>query len=105
MNLRSVPLVKSLGMKNLRTLLALVVIIVATAASARAQLTITPTFDSSITSLSNAAAVEAGINAAIAQTEASITTFHLDNVSIDFVNDPTTGLGSNTSAIGNITVT
>ncbi len=91
-------------MKYLRTLLVLAAVVMFSAASAHAQLNITPTFDSSITNLSNAAAIEAAINAAIAQTESSITTYHLDNVSISFVYDPTTDLGANSSVVGNISL-
>lgn len=76
----------------------------AAVASTHAQLIITPTFDSSITSLPNAVAVEAAINAAIAQTTSQITTFHLDNVSIDFVYDPTTDLGANISATNDLSL-
>jgi hypothetical protein len=46
--------------------------LLAGAASARAGLVITPTFDSTITSDPNAAIIEAGINAAIARVEADI---------------------------------
>ncbi len=49
-------------------------------------LTITPTFDSSITSLANASAVEAGINAAISAIENDITSNAPINLNIDFKN-------------------
>lgn len=55
-------------------------------------LTITPTFDTSITSLANAASVEASINAAISAIEANVTSPNNINVSIDFENT-NSGLG------------
>ena len=64
----------------------------ATSASA-SNLNITATFDSSITSLSNASAVEAGINAAIANITNDVTTNAPVNVSIDFKNS-NSGLGA-----------
>jgi hypothetical protein len=51
---------------------------------ARASLTITPTFDTTITSLSNAAAVESAINAGIANIEANITSPNTVNASVYF---------------------
>ena len=54
--------------------------------SASAQLTITPTFDRSVTDLTNASAVEAGIDAAITQIENCITTRFADPVTIYFTN-------------------
>ncbi|HEY3897722.1 MAG TPA: NF038122 family metalloprotease, partial [Chthoniobacter sp.] len=75
------------------------------AASSKAQLTITAEFDSSITSLSNAAAVETAIDAAISQTESLITTPYVDNVKIDFQSNIATPLAENISALGNISYT
>jgi hypothetical protein len=54
------------------------------ATPAEAGLVITPTFDTSITSLSNAAAVESSINAAIANIEADITSPNNVNASVYF---------------------
>jgi hypothetical protein len=56
-------------------------------------LTITPTFDSSITGLANASGVEAAINATIAAIEKDITSNAPVNVKIDF-NNSSTGLGN-----------
>jgi len=56
-------------------------------------LTITPTFDSSITSLANASGIESAINSAISAIENDITSNTLINVKIDFQNS-STGLGS-----------
>jgi hypothetical protein len=64
--------------------------------SAASNLNITATFDSSITSLSNASAVEAGINAAIANITNDVTTNAPVNVSIDFQNS-SSGLGASSS--------
>jgi hypothetical protein len=52
--------------------------------TAQGQLTITPTFGSSITSLSNAGAIETSIDAAIANITSSVTTRYPDAVTIDF---------------------
>jgi hypothetical protein len=62
-------------------------------------LTITPSFDASITSLSDAQAVELNINAAIAEVTSDITTATPMNISVDFGNstDPTL-LASNMAA-------
>ena len=54
--------------------------------SASAQLTITPTFDPSVTALTNASAIEAGIDAAITQIESSITTRFADPITLYFTN-------------------
>ena len=54
------------------------------AAPAEAAITITPTFDTSITSLSNAATVESSINAAIGNIEADITSPNNVNASVYF---------------------
>jgi hypothetical protein len=62
-------------------------------AFAQSNLTITPTFDSSITSLSDASTVEATINAAIANLESDVTTVSPVSVGILF-NNVATGLGS-----------
>lgn len=56
-------------------------------------LTITPTFDSSITGLSNAAQIESSINSAISAIETDITSNSKLNIKIDF-KQSTTGLGS-----------
>jgi PEP-CTERM motif len=67
-------------------------------APARADLTIIPTFDSSITSLPGAAAIEGAINSAISAVESAITSPNHLTVTIDFQN-MTSGLGqSNTTA-------
>jgi hypothetical protein len=63
---------------------------------ARAGLTIIPTFDSSITSLPGAAAIEGAINAAITVLEADIS--NPITVKIDFQN-MTSGLGQSTSGV------
>jgi hypothetical protein len=60
--------------------------------AAHAQLTITPTFDSSITSLPDATTIEASINTDISTLESYVTTPNPDNVTIDFKNI-NTGLG------------
>jgi hypothetical protein len=60
--------------------------VIALYGSASAQLTITPTFDPSVTDLTNASAIEAGIYAAITQIENSITTRFSDPVTIYFTN-------------------
>ena len=60
-------------------------------------LTITPTFESSITSLSNASAVESAINATIAAIGNDITSNAAIDVTIDF-NNTTSGLGSSITA-------
>jgi hypothetical protein len=60
--------------------------------AAHAQLTITPTFDSSITSLSDASAIENSIDTDISRIESYITTPNPDTITIDFQNT-TTGLG------------
>ncbi len=61
-------------------------------------LTINGTFDSSITSLSNAALIEAAINSAISEIEADITSPNNITVKIDFTN-MTSGLGESTTSI------
>lgn len=61
--------------------------------SARADLVIDPTFGSSITSLSDAATVEAGIDQAISRLEADIAT--PITVGIDFEDDTKISLGNN----------
>jgi len=63
---------------------------------AASNLEISATFNSSITRLSNAAAIEAGINAAIANITNDVTTNTPVKVSIDFKN-MTTGLGQSVS--------
>jgi hypothetical protein len=88
---------------SMRTVASLALLL-AGAASAKAQLTITPTFDSTITSLSNASQVEAAIEAAISQTESDITTSYVDNVTIDFQTE-SAGLAENISALGNLSYT
>jgi hypothetical protein len=67
-------------------------LMVAACASA---MTIVPTFDSSITSDSNAAIMEADINAAIAAFESNYT--DAVTVNIMFVSDPTVGLGQSST--------
>ena len=71
------------------------------APASASNLTITASFDSSITSLSNAAAVEARINAAIANYENDLTTNAPVNVSINFQNSAT-GLGGSQTAQADI---
>ncbi|MGD0960632.1 MAG: NF038122 family metalloprotease [Methylomonas sp.] len=63
------------------------------APAAASNLTINATFDSSITSLSNASAIESGIDAAITNFENDVTTNAPVSVSIDFKN-VSTGLGA-----------
>jgi hypothetical protein len=72
------------------------------AAPARAGLTINGTFDGSITSLPNAAAIEGAINSAIANIEANVGSTRNLTVSIDFQN-MTSGLGESTSGIYSVT--
>jgi hypothetical protein len=69
---------------------------------ANATLTIDPTFDSSITSLPGAAAVEGAINSAIGAVEGAITSPHNITVSIDFQN-MSSGLGESSTAVGELT--
>src|SRR5580658_4935167 len=59
-------------------------------------LTITPTFDSSITSLPDAADVEGAINAAINAVETNVASPNSINVSIDF-QSMSSGLGESTT--------
>jgi hypothetical protein len=68
---------------------------------AHATLTITPTFDSSITGLPNAAAIEGAINSAIGAVESNITSPHNITVSILFQN-MNTGLGQSESDFFNV---
>lgn len=79
----------------LRRKLAVIVIYAAAlllaATSAKADLTIDPTFDSSITSLSDASTVEASIDAAVSRLEAAIE--NPITVNIDFVDDTGVDLG------------
>jgi hypothetical protein len=70
--------------------------LLATVAPARAQLTITPTFDSTITSDPNAAAIEGAINAAITAVETPFT--NPVNVKIYF-QEGNTGLGSSQTGL------
>jgi hypothetical protein len=63
---------------------------------AHATLTIIPTFDSSITSLPGAAAIEGAINNAISAVTTNITSPNNITVSIDFQN-MSTGLGESTT--------
>jgi hypothetical protein len=73
--------------------MGLAVVLLGAAATAHANsLTITPTFDGSITGLPSAAAVEAAINAAINAVETHITSPNNINVTIDFQNS-SSGLG------------
>lgn len=59
-------------------------------------LTITPTFDSTITKLQNAAGIESAINSAISAIESDITSNTKLNIKIDFQNlNSTTVLGNN----------
>lgn len=69
---------------------------------AHATLTINPTFDSSITSLPDAAAVEGAINPAIGAVESAITSPNNITVSIDFQN-VSTGLGQSSTAVEDVT--
>jgi hypothetical protein len=62
-------------------------------------LVITPTFDTSITSLPNAAAVESSINAAIANIEANITSPNTVNASVYFYGDSAETSSSSTGGI------
>lgn len=72
-------------------------------ASAHAgSLTITPTFDSSITSDPNAAAIEGAINAAISNVTSSITSSQNLSVSILF-QEQSTGLGNSNTAVTEVT--
>ncbi|MGA7497162.1 MAG: NF038122 family metalloprotease [Isosphaeraceae bacterium] len=64
---------------------------------ARANLTINATFDSSITSLPGAAAIEGAINGAIGAVEAQVSSPNNITVAIDFTN-MSTGLGESTTA-------
>jgi autotransporter-associated beta strand protein len=94
-------LVNSCLQKILKNYLLIFAIAVGCAVQAYAQFTITPTFDRSITSLSNASAIQDAINAAIAQLENTITTPYTNNVTIYFRNDKS-GLGSNFSVTGDL---
>jgi hypothetical protein len=76
--------------------LILAVAMLCSGTQARAGLTIIPTFDSSITSLPGAAAIEGAINAAITVLEADIS--NPITVKIDFQN-MTGGLGESTSGV------
>ncbi len=67
--------------------------------AASANLTIVPTFTSSITGDANKASIEAGINAAISRIEAAIAT--PITVNIDFY-EATSGLGENSSTTANL---
>lgn len=78
-------IVWSVKSRRVLSFLSFLAIIAACGGSARAQLTITPTFDSSLTSLTNASVIEAGINSAITQITSDITTRFADAVTIDFV--------------------
>jgi hypothetical protein len=64
-------------------------------------ITIVPTFDSSITSLADAASVEGAINAAIGAIEGYITSPNNITVSIDF-QSMTSGLGESATSIYNV---
>ena len=68
--------------------------------TARAGLTIIPTFDSSITSNANAAAIEQGINAAITQIDSRI--LNPVTVKITFVADESVGLGQSSTFINSV---
>ena|SRR6516225_8590732 len=68
---------------------------------AHATLTIIPTFDSSITSLPGAAAIEGAINNAISAVTTNITSPNNITVSIDFQN-MSTGLGESTTGFYNV---
>jgi len=68
---------------------------------AHATLTIIPTFDSSITSLPGAAAIEGAINNAISAVTTNITSPNNITVSIDFQNMGT-GLGESTTGFYNV---
>jgi hypothetical protein len=68
---------------------------------AHATLTITPTFDSSITSLSGAAAVEGAINSAIGAVESNITSPHNISVAILF-QSVNSGLGQSQTVLFNV---
>jgi hypothetical protein len=68
------------------------------AAPAHANLLITPTFDSSITSDPNAAAIEAGINAAISRVEGDI----LNPVTVNITFQEGSGLGGSSTFIGSL---
>jgi hypothetical protein len=76
---------------------ALAALLLGSPAPARAGLIIIPTFDASITGNPNAAAIEAGINNAIAQTEATFT--DPITVNITFQN-MATGLGQSSTVVG-----
>ncbi|MGN6725546.1 MAG: NF038122 family metalloprotease [Tepidisphaeraceae bacterium] len=87
--------------KFYRTTAWAVLATVASGASVRAaSITITPTFDSSITTNANAAGIEAGINNAIAEIESKIGTSTSTplSVSITFANG-TSGLGQSSQSL------
>ena len=87
--------------ENFRHLLAFIPVFASCGSLASAQLVITPTFDSSITSLSDAAAIESSIDADIATFETTITTVNPDHVTIDFEN-VNSGLGFSHTAQADI---
>ncbi|MGN6504688.1 MAG: hypothetical protein ACTHM6_03900, partial [Tepidisphaeraceae bacterium] len=87
--------------KFYRTTAWAVLATVASGASVQAaSITITPTFDSSITTNANAAGIEAGINNAIAEIESKIGTSTSTplSVSITFANG-TSGLGQSSQSL------
>src|SRR4051812_39709916 len=89
--------------RNLRsTLLACGLMVAALCVSTKANLVIVPTFDISITSDPNAAAIEAGINLAITQLESYIS--NPVTVRIEF-KSITTGLAESLSAYNRLPYT
>jgi len=81
-----------------RPTLAVLVLAILAVPTSQAAFTINATFDSSITADPNAAPIEAAINAAIAQLEASI----LDSISVNITFQKGSGLGGSSTAISQI---
>jgi len=76
----------------------LAVVLLGRGTPARANITITPTFESNITTDPNATAIEGAINAAITAVEANISSPHNITVSLDF-QETSSGLGGSSNAL------
>ena len=100
MNIKSFRLQKANNLKQKIGLSALLLAVAAGCPSARAQLTINPTFDSTITTAPNAVGIESAINAAITEMDSFITTPITVSINFKSVN---TGLGASVSSYGSLT--